>query len=154
MSLIEKIDAEIEKLWLEDDGRGSNTVPIIVLGLEQAKQIILAEKKEPLTKCTTCGIMSQGYYCPNCGTKLFIMAECQDVNVIPFRNGNEYDEHYRCGVTGKACEVKSCPKINPVKTKGDKIRESNENLADYIKKYTIADKQRILDYFNQPQEGE
>lgn len=46
MSLIEKIDAEIEKLWKDDDGRGSNTVPTIVLGLERAKEIILSEQAE------------------------------------------------------------------------------------------------------------
>jgi hypothetical protein len=51
MSLIEKIDAEIEKLWADDDGQGSNTVPIIVLGLEKAKEIILSEQKEPCKGC-------------------------------------------------------------------------------------------------------
>ena len=42
-----------------------------------------------------------------------------------------------------------------IKTKGDVIRESNENLADYVKTFTVlADKQRILDYLNQPVESE
>jgi hypothetical protein len=37
------------------------------------------------------------------------------------------------------------------KTIGDKIRESNESLAEYISKFTIlADRQRIIDYLNQP----
>lgn len=86
--VLKKIDAEIEKLWLEDDGRGSNTVPIIVLGLEQAKQIILAEQKEPCkwtltdddsnswqcNKCDALWVLESGSpkdndmdYCPKCG---------------------------------------------------------------------------------------
>lgn len=33
---------------------------------------------------------------------------CSYVDVIPFRNGNEYDETYRCGVTGKSCQGGQC----------------------------------------------
>jgi cell division protein FtsL len=40
---------------------------------------------------------------------------------------------------------------NNVVTIGDKIRENNESLAEYISKFTIlADRQRIIDYLNQP----
>ena len=42
-------------------------------------------------------------------------------------------------------------KDNNVLTIGDKIRENNESLAEYISKFTIlADRQRIIDYLNQP----
>ena len=42
-------------------------------------------------------------------------------------------------------------KDNNALTIGDKIRESNESLAEYISKFTIlADRQRIIDYLNQP----
>jgi hypothetical protein len=42
-------------------------------------------------------------------------------------------------------------KDNNAVTIGDKIRESNESLAEYISKFTIlADRQRIIDYLNQP----
>lgn len=42
-------------------------------------------------------------------------------------------------------------KDNNVLTIGDKIRESNESLVEYISKFTIlADRQRIIDYLNQP----
>lgn len=34
------------------------------------------------------------------------------VDVIPFRNGNEYDEAYRCGVTGLSCQGCQC-KLTP-----------------------------------------
>lgn len=37
---------------------------------------------------------------------------CQYVDVIPFRNGNEYDEHYQCAITGKSCEGYQC-KLTP-----------------------------------------
>lgn len=46
MSLIEKIDAEIKKLWEEDDGKGSGTTPLTILGLLKAKDIILSEQND------------------------------------------------------------------------------------------------------------
>lgn len=33
---------------------------------------------------------------------------CPYVDVIPFRNGNEYDEAYRCAATGKSCDGYAC----------------------------------------------
>ena len=33
---------------------------------------------------------------------------CRYVDVIPFRNGNEYDEAYRCFATGKSCDYCQC----------------------------------------------
>ena len=33
---------------------------------------------------------------------------CPYVDVIPFRNGNEYDEAYRCAVTRKSCQGCAC----------------------------------------------
>lgn len=38
---------------------------------------------------------------------------CPYVVVIPFRSGNEYDEDYRCGATGKSCQCCQC-KLTPV----------------------------------------
>lgn len=38
---------------------------------------------------------------------------CPYVVVIPFRNGNEYDEDYGCGATGKSCQCCQC-KLTPV----------------------------------------
>jgi len=38
---------------------------------------------------------------------------CPYVVVIPFRNGNEYDEDYRCEATGKSCQCCQC-KLTPV----------------------------------------
>ena len=37
---------------------------------------------------------------------------CPYVVVIPFRNRNEYDEDYRCEVTGKYCQCCQC-KLTP-----------------------------------------
>lgn len=37
---------------------------------------------------------------------------CSYVDVIPFRNGNEYDEAYGCGVTGLSCQGFQC-KLTP-----------------------------------------
>lgn len=39
---------------------------------------------------------------------------CPYEDVIPFRNGNEYDETYRCGVTGRSCQGCQC-KLTPDK---------------------------------------
>ena len=33
---------------------------------------------------------------------------CPYVIVIPFRNGNEYDEDYRCSATGEYCRYCQC----------------------------------------------
>lgn len=33
---------------------------------------------------------------------------CPYVDVISFRNGNEYDETYRCGVTDVSCQGCQC----------------------------------------------
>lgn len=64
----------------------------------------------------------------------------------------------RCGEeTEYKTEQKENNRIesHTVKTKGGVIRESNENLADYIIKFTVlADKQRVIDYLNQPVESE
>lgn len=38
---------------------------------------------------------------------------CPYVIVIPFRNGNEYDEDYGCDATGKYCQCCQC-KLTPV----------------------------------------
>ena len=38
---------------------------------------------------------------------------CPYVVVIPFRSGNEYDEDYRCGATGKSCQCCQS-KLTPV----------------------------------------
>lgn len=38
---------------------------------------------------------------------------CPYVDVIPFRNGNEYDETYGCGVTGVSCQGCQC-ELTPV----------------------------------------
>lgn len=43
--ILKKIDEEIEKLWEKDRGIGSDTVPIIVLGLERARDIVRLEQK-------------------------------------------------------------------------------------------------------------
>lgn len=37
---------------------------------------------------------------------------CPYMDVIPFRNGNEYDETYGCGVTGVSCQGCQC-KLTP-----------------------------------------
>ena len=37
---------------------------------------------------------------------------CPYVDVVPFRNGNEYDECYRCEATGKTCDACQC-KLTP-----------------------------------------
>lgn len=37
---------------------------------------------------------------------------CPYVDVIPFCNGNEYDETYRCSVTGVSCHGGQC-KVTP-----------------------------------------
>lgn len=94
--IIKKIEAEIDKLWKEDEGRGSNTVPVIVLGLQKAKEIILSEQpKEPCEYCYAWGLDKTINFCPNCGKP-----------------------------TG------SKPEPKPKQTIGDKIRESNESLAE------------------------
>lgn len=33
---------------------------------------------------------------------------CPYVDVVPFKNRNEYDEAYRCGVTQKVCDMCQC----------------------------------------------
>lgn len=33
---------------------------------------------------------------------------CPYVDIIPFRNGNEYDETYRCAATAKSCDGCVC----------------------------------------------
>lgn len=56
---------------------------------------------------------------------------CPYVDVIPFCNGNEYDETYRCSVTGANCQGCQC-KLTPeecellIKERKDKYeRERN-----------------------------
>ncbi len=39
---------------------------------------------------------------------------CPYVDVIPFRNGNEYDEAYRCAATEESCQGCQC-KLTPEK---------------------------------------
>lgn len=36
----ELIDKEIEELWKQDNGRESSMVPVLILGLERAKELI------------------------------------------------------------------------------------------------------------------
>lgn len=48
----------------------------------------------------------------------FKMSDCNAVEVIPFRNGNEYDESYKCGWTdGSSCDYKICKEIEGMKAK-------------------------------------
>lgn len=57
---------------------------------------------------------------------------CPYVNVVPFRNGNKYDEYYRCEAIGKTCDACQC-KLTP---------EQAENLpaekgAEYDKQCSL-----------------
>lgn len=119
MSLIEKIDAEIEKLWKEDEGRGSNTVPIIVLGLEKAKEIILSEQKEPCEYCKyiyTIEATSYAYTEP-----IASLSGLSEINYCP-----------KCG---RPLNQPSATDNNVV-TIGDKMRECGEKLSKFIETIT------------------
>lgn len=56
-------------------------------------------------------------------SKFINTCNCKYVDVIPFRNGNEYDETYRCAVTGKSCNCGEC-KL----TEGEAERLFNERM--------------------------
>ena len=134
MSLIEKIDAEIDNRYNKSDDFFKLVVNTnIITGLQLAKEIILSEQKkqEYIHSCLTC-LNNR-----NCTDNTFATLTC-DKYIL--------DREYK-----------------PIKTKGDVIRESNESLAEWYAEKTNnvleqlgigwrAEKEKVLDRLNQPQE--
>ena len=63
---------------------------------------------------------------------------CPYVDVIPFRNGNEYDEAYRCAATEKSCQGCQC-KLTPEKCERLIQKQINLELEDE----SVIDKREV-----------
>lgn len=124
MSLIEKIDAEIKKQY--DSSKNFQELISsagIIRGLEIAKEIVLSEQKEP---CRFCKDIKGIKYQKMAGNLL-------DGTTITIVGDTKCDY---CPICGRP--LNQSVTDNNVVTIGDKIRESNESLAEFIK--TVTDK--------------
>ena len=156
--VLKKIDEEINERYETLKNKLSNLATkdyneTIIETLERVKEIILAEQKEPI----------------DIGDKIRSMDDEQlgrFLKKVEEKGVSEYleEQEKETGV------LKQTRKMEPL-TKGDKIRESNESLAECIHEFancescslyniecamdkTTCVKRLLEDYLNQPQEGE
>lgn len=130
MSLIEKIDKRIEH-WQLLAAEADNNGQLILMNLFDAKeqearaikQLILSEQKEP---CRFCKDIKGIKYQKMAGNLL-------DGTTITIVGDTKCDY---CPICGRP--LNQSVTDNNVVTIGDKIRESNESLAEFIK--TVTDK--------------
>lgn len=126
MSLIEKIDAEIKKQY--DSSKNFQELISsagIIRGLEIAKEIVLSEQKEP---CRFCKDIKGIKYQKMAGNLL-------DGTTITIVGDTKCDY---CPICGRP--LNQSVTDNNVVTIGDKIRESNESLAEFIEQNMDEDR--------------
>ena len=151
MSLMEKIDAEIAKYSEPSDDFSECVISTgITTGLSKARQLILAEQKEPCENCKTnpCWLCKDAGECTD-------WIHCAEDNRSAYRPRQNY-----CHICGRP--LNQSPGEPKPLTKGDKIRESNESLARCIEALvaialgdsSFIDVERRIEWLNQPQEGE
>ena len=155
--VLKKIDAEIENCRVKNLSAPTIQFVNIAKGLVIAKGLILAEQKEPC-KWTLTDDDSNSWQCN----------KCDALWVLESGSPKDNDMDY-CPKCGRA--INQSPGEPKPLTKGDKIRESNESLANELSfgdkcgfcvqcNKWISDgcdmkcKENILAYLNQPQEGE